>query len=64
MEEGEEICVDISGNNYHLALDGKTFAVLMEYAPHLVPRVSKYILWLLFIHNFPQTIEELSSKTR
>lgn len=40
IEEGEEISNEVLSSNYHLALDGKTFAVLMEHVPHLVPKIA------------------------
>ncbi|XP_041480134.1 probable cation-transporting ATPase 13A3 [Lytechinus variegatus] len=40
IEEGEEISNEVLSSTYHLALDGKTFAVLMEHVPHLVPKIA------------------------
>ena len=34
---GAETAIDI--NSYHFAMDGKTFAVIAEYYPELMPKV-------------------------
>ncbi|XP_071502237.1 polyamine-transporting ATPase 13A3-like [Diadema antillarum] len=40
IDDGEEVSADVISSKYHLALDGKTFAVLMEHAPQLIPKVA------------------------